>query len=139
MKVLFDTNVYVAEALLGESAETMISATVAASWRILVNDHVLDEIQHVLIDYLGFSPRLARLTRQRCARRAIRVEESPSRHEVPVDPADSRILRAALQAGADYLVTNDQHLLGLDPYQGLRIVSMSTYYEVLRNEGILRE
>jgi predicted nucleic acid-binding protein len=27
MKVLFDTNVYIAEALLGDAAETMISAT----------------------------------------------------------------------------------------------------------------
>lgn len=55
MKVFFDTNVYVAESLLGESAEAMISATVAASWRIFVSPHVLEEIHHVLTD-LGFSP-----------------------------------------------------------------------------------
>jgi len=137
MKVFFDTNVYVAESLLGESAEAMISATVAASWRIFISAHVLEEIHHVLIDDLGFSPRLARLTRERCSRRAIQVEGLPSRHEVPKDPADSPILQAALRAGADYLVTNDQHLLELDPCEGLRILSMTGYYELLKKEGLI--
>jgi len=137
MKVLFDTNVYVAEALLGESAEAMIAATARASWRIFISDYVLDEIQRVLTDDLGFSARLAQLTQQRCSRRAICVRELPSRHQVPGDRADSPILRAALEAGADCLVTNDQHLLELDPYEGLRIVSMSAYHQLLTNEGLI--
>jgi len=135
MKVFFDTNVYVAEALLGKAAETMLSATQEASWRIYVSQTVLDEIEHVLVDYFGFSDRLARLTRGRCARRASYVEERPSRHEVPGDPADSPILRAALDAGVDYLVTNDDHLLALNPYESLRIISMTEYFEMLQNEG----
>ena len=34
MKVFFDTNVYVAEALLGEASTRLIEATVAAGWRM---------------------------------------------------------------------------------------------------------
>lgn len=135
MKVFFDTNVYVAEALLGEGAEAMLAATENASWRIFVNDYVLDEIELVLTQYFGFSTRFARLTRLRCSRRAIHVQRRSSRHEVPHDPADSPILRAALDVGVDYLVTNDRHLLELDPYEGLRIVSMSSYYDLLTHEG----
>jgi putative PIN family toxin of toxin-antitoxin system len=137
MKIFFDTNVYVAEALLGEAAEAMLAATENASWRVFVSEYLLDEIERVLTDYLGFSDRLARLTRQRTARRAIHVTERPSRHVVPDDPADSPILRAALEAGADYLVTNDKHLLALNPYEGLRIVSMADYYELLVDEGLM--
>ena len=47
------------------------------------------------------------------------------------------ILQAALAAGADYLVTNDRHLLALHPYEGLRIISMTDYFELLRSEGLL--
>ncbi len=64
MKIFFDTNVYIAEALLGEAAETMLAATAAASWRIYVSQTVLDEIQRVLVDYFGFTARLSRLTRE---------------------------------------------------------------------------
>jgi len=137
MKIFFDTNVYVAEALLGESAEAILEATANASWRIFVSDYLLDEIQRVLVEYLGFSRRLAGLTRQRCSRRSIHTPERPSRHKVPGDPADSPILRAALHAGVDFLVTTDRHLPNLNPYEGLKIVSMTGYHNLLVEQGLL--
>ena len=102
-----------------------------------MSEYLLDELANVIIDKLSFSRRLAHLTRQRALRRATLVEPRPSRHEVPQDPNDSPILRAALEAGADYLVTNDAHLLKLDPYEGLRIVSMTDYYQLLIQEGLI--
>jgi putative PIN family toxin of toxin-antitoxin system len=137
MKVFFDTNVYVAEALLGEAAERMLAATSKASWRIFSSPYVLDEIERVMVERLGFSPRFASLTRRRAKRRAILVEPAPSRHQVPDDPDDSPILQAALAAGADFLVTNDADLLELSPYEGLRILSMGDYYRLLENHQLL--
>ena len=139
MKVFLDTNVYIAEALLGGAAESMLIATTRASWRIFVSVYVLDEVEAVMTERLGFSTRLARLTRRRCQRRAVCVNESSSHHEVPGDPADSPILRAAIGAGVDYLVSNDRHLLELDPYEGVRIISMTAYFELLTNEGLLSQ
>jgi predicted nucleic acid-binding protein len=46
-------------------------------------------------------------------------------------------LQTALAAGADYLVTNDHHLLSLDPYQSLRIISMNDYERMLIDQGVL--
>jgi putative PIN family toxin of toxin-antitoxin system len=134
MKVFFDTNVYVAEALLGETAAELLAATERASWRVFASPYLLDELDRVL-DRLGFSGRLAQLSRQRIVRRAALVEVGTSRHEVPADVADTPILRSAIEAGVDYLVTNDRHLLDLDPYEGVRIVSMADYRQVLVNEG----
>ena len=54
MKVFFDTNVYVAEALLGDAAERMLEATHQASWRIFTSPHVLAEIERVMVERLGF-------------------------------------------------------------------------------------
>jgi predicted nucleic acid-binding protein len=62
----------------------------------------------------------------------------PARQSPAEDtPDDSPILRAALTASVDYLVTNDPHLLDLSPYEGLRNVSMSAYYRLLHAEGLL--
>ncbi len=135
MKVFFDTNVYVAEALLGGVAERMVTATIEAKWRILCSDYVLDETQRVLTEKLGFSQRFGQLTRQRSRRRANLVVSPASGHRVPRDPADSPVLRAALAAGADLLVTNDAHLLPMNPHEGLRIISMTEYFNLLVDEG----
>jgi len=137
MKVFFDTNVYVAEAILGQAAERMVEATQRASWRICVNDHVLDEVERVLTTKLGFARRFAILTQNRIARRAALVHSGALRHAVPDDPNDSPILSEAIAVGADYLVTNDTHLLGLNPYHGLRIVSMNEYQQILIQQGLL--
>lgn len=135
MKVFFDTNVYVAEALLGGAAEELLAATERASWRVHASPYLLDELERVLTERLGFSRRLALLSRRRVAQRATLIEPGASRHEVPDDFADTPILRAAVAAGVDYLVTNDRHLLDLDPYEGVRIVSMDRYFQLLMNEG----
>jgi putative PIN family toxin of toxin-antitoxin system len=137
MKVFFDTNVYVAEALLGDAAARMLEASSRASWRIFISPYVLDEIERVMVERLGCARRFALLTRRRARRRAIIVEPAPSRHQVPEDPDDSPILQAALAAGADFLVTNDADLLSLSPYEGLRILSMSDYYRLLQDSRLL--
>ncbi len=138
MKVFFDTNAYVAESLLGDAAQRMIEATQRARWRIYASRFLLDEVAHVLVDDLGFSRRLAWLTQRRIVRRCILVEPV-STAVVPGDPKDSPILQAAVTCRADYLVTNDRHLLALDSFQGLRIVSMGTYYDMLKDQGLLRD
>jgi uncharacterized protein len=137
MKVLFDTNVYISEALVGGLAERLIVATREAGWRIFASPYLLDECERVLDEKLQMGRRLALLTRERVLLRSRIVDPGESRHAVPNDPKDGPILRAALEAGADYLVTDDRHLLALHPYEGLRIVSMKDYEIVLKNEGLL--
>jgi putative PIN family toxin of toxin-antitoxin system len=136
MKIFFDTNVYVAESLLGEAAVRMVDATRRARWRISASRYLLDELAHVLVDELGFSRHLTILSQRRIIRRSPLVEGRSSA-QVPDDPKDSPILQAALACGADYLVTNDRHLLRLDPYEGLRIISMSDFDTLLRQEGLI--
>jgi len=137
MKILFDTNVYVSEAMRGKSATAIIEATERAGWRIYVSTHLLDELERVIAEKLGLSRRLAVLSRQRVTRRCIFAEPGTSRHLVPDDPNDNPILKCALVAGVDYLVTNDRHLLSLHPYEGIRIVTISSYEQILREQGIL--
>jgi hypothetical protein len=48
MRVFFDTNVYAAEALLGEIAELLIETTLRASWRIKASPYILEELERVL-------------------------------------------------------------------------------------------
>ena len=137
MRVFFDTNVYVAEAILGGAAGRMVEATARIRWRILCSEYVLDEAQRVLVEKLQFSPRLGQLSRARIRRRAQLVVTPASKHQVLGDPADPPILAAAVSGGVDLLVTNDAHLLNLYPYQGLRTVSMADYRQLLVDGGHL--
>jgi predicted nucleic acid-binding protein len=105
--------------------------------RMTTSVYLLDELQRVFTE-LGFAPRLAALARRRIVRGANMVEPGASRHGVGGDANNTPILRAALEAGADFLVTNDRHLLDLNPYEGLRIISMPEYFGLLQSEGLVR-
>jgi hypothetical protein len=58
VKVFFDTNVYVAEALLGQVAEQLLEVTEGASWRIYASLYLLDELERDL--RVGFERGIAR-------------------------------------------------------------------------------
>jgi putative PIN family toxin of toxin-antitoxin system len=137
MKVLFDTNVFVSEALVGGLAEKIIEAVINARWRVFASAYLLDEVQHTLHVKLRFPTRLATLARQRARQRCEPVEAPPSRHRVLSDPKDGPILAAAVAAGVDYLVSDDRHLRQMHPYEGIKILSMREFAELLRNEGML--
>lgn len=133
MKIVFDTNVYVAESLGGETAKRIIASTLRASWRIYISQYIIDELIGVMAEDLELPRRAAILAGIQALRRSQLVGIVPSRHIVPHDPADSDVLRTVIQAGADYLVTNDRHLLTLDPYQGIHIVTMASYRQMLED------
>jgi putative PIN family toxin of toxin-antitoxin system len=137
MKIFFDSNVYIAEALVGHGAIRIIEATQRGRWRIYSSSHLLLEVVRVLVEDLRFPIRSASLIRKRISSRSTLVRLQSSA-EVTEDSEDSPILQAALSCGADYLVTNDQHLLRLDPFEGLRIISMNAYHDLLEDEGLLR-
>jgi predicted nucleic acid-binding protein len=54
---------------------------------------------------------------------------------VPDDPDDDKFLAAALAGPADWLVTNDRHLLALDPHGTLRIVPSGRFVELVLGAG----
>lgn len=48
------------------------------------------------------------------------------------DPEDDKFLECALEAGADYLVSSDDHLLRLGSFEGTRILKPSEFIKALR-------
>jgi putative PIN family toxin of toxin-antitoxin system len=43
------------------------------------------------------------------------------------DPDDDKVLAAAVEGGADYIVSGDNHLRGLKAYQGITIISPAEF------------
>ena len=50
---------------------------------------------------------------------------------VRADPSDNVFLAAALEAGADYLVTQDPHLQNLKYYHGTQIIGLAQFARLL--------
>ncbi len=90
---------------------------------LLLPDLVVDELERVLIERLGFSDERAR---DACDLLVSLAAERPPRAEsadaVTGDPDDDAILACAVAARADVLATGDRrHLLPVGEHRGVRV------------------
>ena len=50
---------------------------------------------------------------------------------IKADPDDDRVLECAVAGRADYIVSGDKHLLNLAEYQGIRILTLREFMDIL--------
>jgi len=133
LKVVFDTNVYVSEALFNALAEAVLKAGRSGAFSIYISDFILAEIHRVLINRFHTTRRFASLAVRRAVRFSRLVPTSQRRYQEVADPQDHPVLKTAINSGADYLVTGDKHLLILSPYHGINIVRVGSFHRMLRD------
>ena len=54
--------------------------------------------------------------------------------EVVRDPDDDKIIVAAVEGNADYIISRDKDLLDLKEYQGIKIITPEEFMRILRAE-----
>jgi putative PIN family toxin of toxin-antitoxin system len=67
-----------------------------------------EEIKQVLLNLMRYS---------------IFVNNPPKVNVIKEDPIDNNILAAAIEGKADYIISGDSHLLNLESYKGIRILT----------------
>jgi putative PIN family toxin of toxin-antitoxin system len=53
---------------------------------------------------------------------------------VPDDPDDNKYLAAALEGRAEFVVSGEAHLLDLHEYEGIRIITLRAFLNLLKKE-----
>ncbi len=134
MKIVLDTNVLINGFKDDYSYEKkIIDAVIAGEIEAYANRQTLREnklISSQLIDSDDYQNQLNDLFAQInwvVNRRQINVVE---------DSEDNKILESAVEAEADYLVTNDNHLLRLEEFQNVKIINPSAFWVRYKDEGM---
>ena len=137
MRVVLDTNVIVSAALSRRSSPDLIlRAWRRGAFQLVASRPLLEELEVVLArphiaERLGWSEGQRRAFITELSERALIVAPEERLEVVQADPADNRLLEAAVAAGADYIVSGDQHLLGLQSYEEISIVTPARFVAVL--------
>jgi len=137
MEAVLDTNVAVSAAISpkGPPAE-IIKSWRARSFTWVTSPPLLQELESALR-----SPRLKRylawnddelLEFLALVRAVARIVVPTSRIDViRVDPADNRVLEAAAEGRADYVVTGDRHLLEIGRHENIPIVTPARFVAII--------
>ena len=140
MIAVLDTNVLVSGLISPHGAP----ARIMAAWReekieLVVSDPILQELGEVLNRekirrYYQSVDRDLPVKLLTGLRRFARLVSGQIKVDlIEADPADNMFLSAALEARADFLVTGDHHLLQLQTYEGISIVSPVEFLAILED------
>jgi putative PIN family toxin of toxin-antitoxin system len=126
-----DTNVLLSRAMFRNSTPSQALRHATSVSRLIVSIETLEELQDVLFrskfdTYINLNDRLSFF--ETLKRNANFIESVP-----PVsacrDPEDDKFLALALTGHAEFILTGDQDLLSLHPFQGIDILSPRQYLD----------
>lgn len=139
MRVVIDTNVWVS-ALISPNGTPAKIINHPAEFDLLISLAILIELERVLhYDRIQKRYRLteemigAYLLTVRLDSELVVVTQQVS--AVERDPDDNSVLACAIQAGADYVVSGDPHLIDLVTYRGIPILTPGAFLAVLSALG----
>lgn len=132
MKVVLDTNVLISGFKDDYSYQKkIIDEVIGGRIEAFANDQTIREnrlILEKLIDNNEYKRELDELFTQ------ISWVHNPRRVRVAADRQDAKILESAVVAGADYLITEDRHLLDIRDYEGVKIVEPIEFWKIYEEE-----
>jgi uncharacterized protein len=127
MRVVLDTNTLVSAIFWKGKENAILRTCYTGKHQGFVSPHILAELEHVMADY--FHVPNADITKEIKVLLAYFAVVEPKQKVdiVKGDASDNRIIECALEAVADCIVSGDKHLLGLEKYEGIRIVTSSQF------------
>lgn len=140
MKVVLDTNIIVSAILSPAGIRSqVIGAWHNQQFELVVSEPILAEYQQALnyrevasrhnLDPTQVTEIIADLRQF-----ATVVEPTEKLNIILEDPDDDKFLECAVAGGADYIISADPHLLNLEEYRGMQILSPSEFLALLRQE-----
>lgn len=127
MRVVLDTNIYIAAALYSGLAKDTVDFILENSFITLISSaEILDELAKKLQFKFGWSEERisSYLNDIKSMAEIVQIEEKLD--IIKRDPEDNKILECALSGKADLIVTMDQDLLKLKSFRGIGIVHPKT-------------
>lgn len=125
VRVVIDTNVWISRLLIAGSVPARAVDAALARFEVVVSEASVEELADVhsrkKFDRYG-SPQ----DREEFLRRLLQVTTVvPVLSEITDgrDPKDNRFLALALDSGSSCIVSGDDHLLALNPWRGIEIIS----------------
>jgi len=134
MRVVFDNNVIVSAALIKDSVpfRAFAKAINTAEIKILRSEQVLIELLRTM-----YKPKFSRYFENSDKREELIVSfvngslNVNIRHKITAcrDPKDNKFLELALSGKADFIISGDQDLLVLHPFENIPVISPADFLD----------
>ncbi|MBU1200691.1 putative toxin-antitoxin system toxin component, PIN family [Patescibacteria group bacterium] len=126
MKLVLDTNIYIAAFLNKGLASDILKLAQRRKIELFISNAIIKEIRRKLSEKFGINRETCQEFIELILQVATLVKPVEKLSIVKTDPTDDRILECALKAKAGLIISMDKHLLKLKSFNGIGIVHPKT-------------
>jgi putative PIN family toxin of toxin-antitoxin system len=136
MRIVCDTNVLVSGVLFGGNSRLVLALASRGEVEICTSAELLRELAAVLgRPKFHLTPDRVAAILEIFQQTLTLVIPSERVQRVTDDPSDDKVLEAALAAGATCIVSGDSHLLSLEEWRGIPVVSPADFMSRMVPQG----
>jgi putative PIN family toxin of toxin-antitoxin system len=134
-KAVFDTNIYISAMITkGGNAEQAWLLAVEGEIDVYTSVPIMMELAGKLREKFHWDDSRIKAAVRHVTRIA-EVVKPDIELKILADNPDNRILECAQCAGAEFIVTGDKHLLNLVFFEGIKIMTLSEFIEMICRPG----
>ena len=126
-KVVLDTNIYLSGIIFGGNARHILDLVIAEEIIAFTSLTILLEITNKLKSKFRWQKDQIIAVIQTISQTASLIAPKQKLQVVKADKDDNKIIEAAVEAKADFIISGDKHLLEMKKYQRIKIVSPSQF------------
>jgi putative PIN family toxin of toxin-antitoxin system len=131
MKVVLDTNVFISGIFWKGSSNKVITSWKEGKFTQVTSLEIISEIIKVLKDFkIRLSDDMIREWADLIVRNSIIVKPKERVSIVKDDPKDNIFVETAVAGNVDYIVSQDNHLLKLKEFRGIKIITPEEFNKI---------
>jgi len=130
MRVVADTNIFISAFLFGGLPQIFLEMAMGGTFSLVTSHLILEELDEKLRTKFAVPDARRAAFIAKLSSHAEIVTTSVLLDVVPDDPDDNHILECAVEGKANCIVTGDRHLLRLNGYAGIPIVTVRNFLQV---------
>jgi putative PIN family toxin of toxin-antitoxin system len=136
LRVTCDTNIYISGLNFSGNPRRVLEMAEEGQIHLSISDDIINEIDEVLRrPKFGWPAEEIHRALRAITRFTEHVEPKQRIDVVKDDPDDDRVLECAVAGKSEYLVTGDNHLLGIGQFRGVKIVTPADFVEIMAQQG----
>lgn len=131
MKVVLDTNIFISGIFWKGASNKVITNWREGRFTLITSLETISEIIKILKDFkIKLPDEMIKEWIDLIVRNSIIVEPKEKIDAVKDDPKDNIFIETAVAGNADYIVSQDNHLLKLKEFRGIKIISPEEFNEL---------
>jgi putative PIN family toxin of toxin-antitoxin system len=124
MKVVLDTNIFISGIFWKGSSNKVITSWKERKFALVISLETVSEIIKILQDFkIRLQDEMIKEWVDLIVRNSIIVEPKEKIKIVKDDPKDDIFIETAVAGNVDYIVSQDNHLLKLKEFRGIKIIT----------------